>query len=53
MTEFAPDGLDMYFDNVGAETLDIALTHMKVNSTIISCGSIANYDTPWEKKIWK
>lgn len=29
LTRLAPDGLDIYYDNVGGETLDTALEHMK------------------------
>jgi len=41
-----PGGVDIYFDNVGGETLDQTLGHMKLNGRIIGCGSISQYDTP-------
>lgn len=36
--EYAPEGLNMYFDNVGGETLDIALENMVQNGVVIMCG---------------
>jgi NADPH-dependent curcumin reductase CurA len=40
----APDGIDVYFDNVGGETLEAALTVMRQNGRIIACGSIGGYN---------
>ncbi|KIY65408.1 alcohol dehydrogenase [Cylindrobasidium torrendii FP15055 ss-10] len=37
--------LDIYWDNVGAATLDSALGNMNVNGRIINCGMIAAYNT--------
>lgn len=44
----APDGIDVYFDNVGGETLEAALSALRVHGRIIACGSISGYndDTP-------
>eukprot|EP00270_Netrium_digitus_P003480 TRINITY_DN14051_c0_g1_i1.p1 TRINITY_DN14051_c0_g1~~TRINITY_DN14051_c0_g1_i1.p1 ORF type:complete len:355 (-),score=75.62 TRINITY_DN14051_c0_g1_i1:208-1242(-) len=44
LSELAPEGLDVYFDNVGAEHLDAALANMKRGGTIVSCGMIAQYN---------
>lgn len=41
-----PEGVDIYFDNVGGDTLDQTLGHMKLNGRIVGCGSISQYDTP-------
>jgi len=40
-----PDGIDVYFDNVGGETLEAALAALRVNGRIIACGAISNYNT--------
>lgn len=39
-----PDGIDLYFDNVGGITLDNALPRMKAFGRIPVCGMIANYN---------
>ncbi len=36
--------IDVYFDNVGGEILDIALTRMKPFGRIIVCGTISDYN---------
>ncbi|GET35299.1 NADP-dependent oxidoreductase [Microseira wollei] len=41
----APDGIDVYFDNVGGETLEAALSALRVHGRIIACGSISGYNT--------
>lgn len=40
----APDGIDVYFDNVGGETLAAALSALRVHGRIIACGGISNYN---------
>ena len=40
----APDGIDVYFDNVGGETLEAALTALRVHGRIICCGGISTYN---------
>jgi NADPH-dependent curcumin reductase CurA len=40
----APDGIDVYFDNVGGETLEAALTALRVHGRIIACGGISGYN---------
>jgi NADPH-dependent curcumin reductase CurA len=44
LKQAAPDGLEIYFDNVGGETLQAALSAMKVHGRIIACGSISGYN---------
>jgi NADPH-dependent curcumin reductase CurA len=41
---------DIYFDNVGGETLDTTLAHMRVRGRIIACGSISQYNVAKEEK---
>jgi NADPH-dependent curcumin reductase CurA len=40
----APDGIDVYFDNVGGESLDAALSSLRVHGRIIACGGISGYN---------
>ena len=40
----APEGIDVYFDNVGGESLEAALSTLRVHGRIIACGSIASYN---------
>ena len=40
----APEGIDVYFDNVGSETLEAALSALRVHGRIIACGSISVYN---------
>ena len=42
----APDGIDVYFDNVGGETLEAAIAAMRLNGRIAVCGAIAGYNEP-------
>ena len=40
----ALDGIDVYYDNVGGETLEAALSVLRVHGRIIACGSISLYN---------
>lgn len=40
-----PDGIDIYFDNVGGEILDAALLNLNSNARVVFCGSISTYDS--------
>jgi NADPH-dependent curcumin reductase CurA len=40
----APDGIDVYYDNVGGETLEGALSALRLHGRIIACGSISGYN---------
>jgi len=44
LKETVPEGIDVYFDNVGGDTLEAALTALRVHGRIIACGSISNYN---------
>lgn len=41
--KFFPEGIDVFFDNVGGEILDIALTKLKRYSRVVICGRISQY----------
>src|ERR1022692_1054476 len=40
----APEGIDVYFDNVGGEALEAALSTLRVHGRIIACGGISGYN---------
>ena len=40
----APDGIDVYFDNVGGEILDAALSRLRLGARVVICGAIAGYN---------
>ncbi len=40
----APEGIDVYFENVGGPQLEAALTHMRPHGRIPICGMIAHYN---------
>jgi NADPH-dependent curcumin reductase CurA len=41
----APDGIDVYFDNVGGEQLEAAIGAMNLHGRITECGMISVYNT--------
>jgi NADPH-dependent curcumin reductase CurA len=43
--EHCPDGIDVYFDNVGGEILDAALAHLARHARVVICGAISQYNT--------
>ncbi|KAF2666833.1 NAD(P)-binding protein [Microthyrium microscopicum] len=49
LKRLAPEGLDIYYENVGGETLEAAITHMKVYGRIIVCGMISQYNVKPEE----
>ncbi|MEO0734801.1 MAG: NADP-dependent oxidoreductase, partial [Bacteroidota bacterium] len=42
--EHCPKGLDVYFDNVGGDILDAALTRLRMHARIVICGAISQYN---------
>jgi len=44
LRELCPDGIHIYFDNVGGEILDAALTLIASGARIVLCGGISSYN---------
>ncbi|MCF6307774.1 MAG: NADP-dependent oxidoreductase [Flavobacteriaceae bacterium] len=44
LNEKCPKGIDVYFDNVGGEILDAALSKLRLNARVVICGAISQYN---------
>jgi NADPH-dependent curcumin reductase CurA len=44
LREACPDGIDLFFDNVGGEILDACLAQLAMRGRIVLCGAIASYN---------
>jgi NADPH-dependent curcumin reductase CurA len=45
LREACPNGIDVYFDNVGGEILDAALARLAFNARVVICGAISQYNS--------
>jgi NADPH-dependent curcumin reductase len=43
IAELCPDGVDVFFDNVGGEILDAGLAHLRRHARVVLCGAISQY----------
>jgi hypothetical protein len=44
LARHCPDGIDVYFDNVGGEILDAALARLARGARVVICGAISQYN---------
>jgi NADPH-dependent curcumin reductase CurA len=44
LREHCPDGIDVYFDNVGGDILDEVLKRLRLKARIVLCGGISQYN---------
>jgi NADPH-dependent curcumin reductase CurA len=42
--EAFPDGMNVFFDNVGGDILDLALNNLALNARVVICGGISRYN---------
>src|SRR3954471_19866418 len=55
LKETCPKGVDVYFDNVGGEILDLALARMNLFGRVVVCGTISDYNAvdPYRVRNWR
>ena len=46
LTELCPNGVDIYFDLVGGETLNLICTRLALGARVILCGLMEDYNRP-------
>ncbi|WP_446830060.1 NADP-dependent oxidoreductase [Candidatus Foliamicus sp.] len=44
LKEACPDGVDVYFDNVGGEVLEVALAQLALGARVVLCGMMSGYN---------
>jgi hypothetical protein len=45
LDRLCPNGINIYFDNVGGEILDACLARIAMNARVVICGGISRYNT--------
>ncbi len=45
LKQHCPNGIDIYFDNVGGDILDACLSRLAMHARIVICGAISQYAT--------
>lgn len=50
LSKYFPDGIDVYFDNVGGKMLEAALNHVNKHARIPLCGMISQYNKVWTER---
>ena len=44
LRELAPDGINIFYDNVGGSILDAVLDNLALNARVVICGAVSQYD---------
>lgn len=44
LKQYCPDGINVFFDNVGGDMLDIALAQLAFGARVVICGAISQYN---------
>jgi len=50
LKEYFPKGIDVFFDNVGGEILDAALSRLAMHARVVICGAISQYNNKTDVK---
>ena len=48
LDRFCPGGMNIFFDNVGGEILDLCLDRLQLHSRVVLCGGISRYNATGE-----
>nr|WBW02128.1 pulegone reductase [Schizonepeta tenuifolia] len=51
LKRYFPQGIDIYFENVGGKMLEAVLLNMKMNGRIATCGMISQYNLDHEEGV--
>lgn len=46
LKELCPEGIDILYDNVGGDILDVGLAHLARGARVVICGAISQYNEP-------
>ncbi|MFO0747642.1 MAG: zinc-binding dehydrogenase [Myxococcota bacterium] len=44
LRDLCPSGIDIFFDNVGGDVLDMALGQLAMRGRVLLCGGISQYN---------
>ncbi|XP_057954644.1 2-alkenal reductase (NADP(+)-dependent)-like [Malania oleifera] len=50
LSKYFPEGIDVYFDNVGGKMLEAVLNHVNSHARIALCGMVSQYNEVWTRR---